>query len=256
MTVNQYGQPIGDALPDWSARPRPGDVVLTGQHCRLEPLDADRHGRDLYEAYATAPDGRDWTYMTGGPFLCRDGFDAYLRAAAQSPDPKHYAIINLALGKAVATFSLMRIDPANGVIEVGNVAFSPLLKQKTAATEAQFLLMGYVFGDLGYRRYEWKCDSLNAPSRKAAERLGFSFEGISGRRSSTRAGLGTLPGSRSSTRNGLSSKRHSSSGWPLTISMPGIGRQGGWRTSGRRWQPRRKSPSSCCAATTYCNSLM
>ncbi|WP_319497611.1 GNAT family protein [uncultured Cohaesibacter sp.] len=178
MTVNQYGQPIGDALPDWSARPRPGDVVLTGQHCRLEPLDADRHGRDLYEAYATAPDGRDWTYMAGGPFLCRDGFDAYLRAAAQSPDPKHYAIIDLALGKAVATFSLMRIDPANGVIEVGNVAFSPLLKQKTAATEAQFLLMGYVFGDLGYRRYEWKCDSLNAPSRKAAERLGFSFEGI------------------------------------------------------------------------------
>ncbi|WP_119308199.1 GNAT family N-acetyltransferase [Cohaesibacter haloalkalitolerans] len=178
MTVNQYGQPIGDALPDWSARPRPGDVVLKGQYCRLEPLDADRHGRDLYEAYATAPDGRDWTYMTGGPFLCRDGFDAYLRAAAQSPDPKHYAIIDLALGKAVATFSLMRIDPANGVIEVGNVAFSPLLKQKTAATEAQFLLMGYVFGDLGYRRYEWKCDSLNAPSRKAAERLGFSFEGI------------------------------------------------------------------------------
>ncbi len=178
MTVNQYGQPIGDALPDWSARPRPGDVVLKGQHCQLEPLDADRHGRDLYEAYATASDGSDWTYMAGGPFLCRDGFDAYLQAAAQSPDPKHYAIIDLALGKAVATFSLMRIDPANGVIEVGNVAFSPLLKQKTAATEAQFLLMRYVFGDLGYRRYEWKCDSLNAPSRKAAERLGFSFEGI------------------------------------------------------------------------------
>ena len=175
---NEYGQAIGKALPDWSRRPAPGDVTLRGRFCRLEPLDAERHAAALFDAYDTAADGRDWTYMVAGPFENAADYRRYAEGAAGSTDPKHYAVIDLALGKPVGTLSLMRVDPANGAIEVGNVAFSPLLKQQPASTEAQFLLMQYVFEELGYRRYEWKCDSHNAPSRKAAQRLGFRFEGI------------------------------------------------------------------------------
>ncbi len=178
MNLNQYGQAVGAAVENWSLRPLPGDVVLQGRYCRLEPLDVARHADSLYEAYALAGDGRDWTYMFSGPFTDRDEFVAYATKAAQSIDPKHFAVIDLKLNRAVGTLSLMRIDPVHGSIEVGNVAFSPLLKQQTAATEAHFLLMQYAFDELNYRRYEWKCDSLNAPSRSAALRLGFSFEGI------------------------------------------------------------------------------
>jgi RimJ/RimL family protein N-acetyltransferase len=178
MRCNQYGQPIGEALANWSARQLPGNVTLEGSFCRLEPLDAERHANDLYAAYGSAPDGRDWTYMLAGPFWHADEYRGYAETAARSTDPKHYAVVDVRLGKAVGTLSLMRVDPCNGTIEVGNVAFSPLMKQKPTSTEAQFLLMQYVFDELHYRRYEWKCDSLNAPSRKAADRLGFSFEGI------------------------------------------------------------------------------
>lgn len=177
-TTNTYGQPVGQALPGWTPRARPGDVTLAGRWCRLEPLRTTEHGKSLYEAYGRAEDSSDWTYLFAGPFDSESSFDAYLKAAEQSQDPKHYAVIDAATGKAVGTLSLMRIDPANGVIEVGNVVFSPLLKHTAASTEAQFLLMQYALDVLKYRRYEWKCDSLNAPSRKAAQRLGFSFEGI------------------------------------------------------------------------------
>lgn len=175
---NEYGQPIGETLPNWSPRRPPDNVSLLGSFCALEPLNAQLHGADLFEAYSTATDGADWTYMFAGPFEDFGQYQTYVNAAAASTDPKHYAVIDPKLGKAVGTLSLMRIDPNNGVIEVGNVAFSPLLKQTPASTEAQFLLMQYVFDELRYRRYEWKCDALNAPSRKAADRLGFTFEGI------------------------------------------------------------------------------
>lgn len=180
MTVhtNAYGQPVGRPMPDWSPRPRPADVTLQGRLCAIEPLSVERHAHSLADAYLSAPDGRDWTYMFAGPFASTRDYLDYAQAAARSTDPKHYAVIDKALDRAVGTLSLMRIDPANGVIEVGNVAFSPLLRQTPAATQAQLLLMQYVFETLGYRRYEWKCDSLNAPSRRAAQRLGFRFEGI------------------------------------------------------------------------------
>jgi RimJ/RimL family protein N-acetyltransferase len=144
----------------------------------MEPLDADRHTDDLYSAYAHAADGRDWTYMAVGPFGSREDYRDYVATAAQADDPLHFAVIDLRDGKAVGTAALMRQDPSNGAVEVGSVAFSPLLKQTPISTEAQFLLMSYVFDELGYRRYEWKCDSLNEPSRRAALRLGFTFEGI------------------------------------------------------------------------------
>jgi RimJ/RimL family protein N-acetyltransferase len=176
--LNEFGQPIGEPVPGWTPRERPGDVTLTGTWCRLEPLDAARHADDLYAAYRSAPDQRDWTYMAVGPFDTLDDYRRYAEGAARSVDPKHYAVIGLKTGRAVGTLALMRQDPGNGVIEVGSVTFSPLLKQTPLSTEAQFLLMAYAFDTLGYRRYEWKCDSLNAPSRAAAQRLGFSYDGL------------------------------------------------------------------------------
>ncbi len=175
--VNAFGQPIGFPVPSWSPRPRPERVVLEGRFCRLEPLDAERHTADLYEANQ-ADDGRGWTYLGYGPFASQADYREWVVKAAASEDPLFYAIIEARSGRAVGVATLMRIDPANGVIEVGNIKYAPALQRTPAATEAMFLLMRYVFDELGYRRYEWKCDSLNGPSRAAALRLGFTFEGI------------------------------------------------------------------------------
>ncbi|WP_233271892.1 GNAT family N-acetyltransferase [Paraburkholderia acidiphila] len=176
--LNEFQQPIGDPVTGWQPRERPARVTIEGQFCRIEPIDLDRHATDLFEAYGAAADGRDWTYLFAEPFTDFAAFREYLAKAAASSDPFHYAVIDRASGKAVGTFALMRIEPVHGVIEVGSVTFSPRLKQTPVSTEAQYLLMRYAFDDLGYRRYEWKCDSLNAPSRKTALRLGFQFEGI------------------------------------------------------------------------------
>jgi RimJ/RimL family protein N-acetyltransferase len=176
--MNEYAQPIGQPMPDWTTRPAPIRVTLEGRFCRLEPLSSDRHADDLYSAYSLAADARDWTYMPVGPFGRKEDYRKYVATATQGDDPMHYAVIDLTNGKAVGALALMRQDPTNGVVEVGHVAFSPWLQQTPLASEAQFLLMAYVFEGLGYRRYEWKCDSLNAPSRSAAQRLGFTFEGI------------------------------------------------------------------------------
>ncbi|MGO4700640.1 GNAT family N-acetyltransferase [Dyella sp. 2RAB6] len=176
-TTNAYGQPIGLPLPDWTPRPRPERVTLDGRYCRLEPLDAPRHAAELHAAYVTAPDARAWTYMAAGPFEDEASYLSHAHKAAASTDPMHYTVIDRATGRAIGTLALLRIDPTHGVIEVGWVAFAPALQRTPASTEAQYLLMKYVFDALGYRRYEWKCDDLNAPSRAAAARLGFQYEG-------------------------------------------------------------------------------
>lgn len=174
--TNEYGQPIGAALPDWVAPVLPNAQVLTGSYCTLERLDADRHAPELFTAYAKAPDGRDWTYMPVGPFTDLTSYKRWAIDAARSVDPRHYAVIDHRTSRAVGTIALLRQNPGYGSIEVGFVAFSPELQRTVAATEAQFLLMQSIF-ELGYRRYEWKCDSLNEPSRKVALRLGFRYEG-------------------------------------------------------------------------------
>lgn len=176
--INEFGQPTGAPLPDWTPRDRPVHREQSGRYCRIEPLEADRHAHDLFDAYALAADGRDWTYMPVGPFTALQEFCEHAARMAASVDPQHYAIIDLASGKAVGSFALMRIDPVHGVVEVGHVAYSPLLQRTRVAVEAMFLLMTRVFEELGYRRFEWKCDHLNAPSRAAALRYGFRFEGI------------------------------------------------------------------------------
>lgn len=178
QNINAYGQPVGFALPDWQPRPRPEFTTFIGDYCRLEPLNAERHGQELYAAYAQTGDGRDWTYMFAEPFTTEGAYLAYVHQCENGHDPMHFAVIDRQTDRAVGTLALMRIEPNHGVIEIGHVAFSPLLRQTRMATEAHFLLMRYAFEQLGYRRYEWKCDSCNQPSRKAALRLGFQPEGI------------------------------------------------------------------------------
>ena len=169
-------QPVGFPVPGWTPRPLPSGATLSGRFCRIEALDAARHGDELFEAFS-ADDGRMWTYMPYGPFAARADYQAWLAQYAPSRDPLFHAIVDAASGKAVGVASYLRIDPANGCIEVGHIALSPRLQRTAAATEAMYLMMRQAF-QLGYRRYEWKCDALNAPSRAAAVRLGFSFEGI------------------------------------------------------------------------------
>lgn len=175
---NAFDQPVGPPVEGWTARAQPPRTSITGRFCTLEPVDVERHAHDLYEAFSTAPNGADWTYMATGPFASYEAYETYLAGAIKTSDPLHHAIIDHVSGKAVGTLALMRIDVGNGVIEVGHVAYSPRVKRTPAGTEAQFLLMRRAFDELGYRRYEWKCDSHNAPSRRAALRYGFTFEGI------------------------------------------------------------------------------
>ena len=175
---NRYDQPIGSPVAGWAERPRPSRRTLTGRYCRLEPVDPQRHAADLFAAYMDAPDARDWTYLFQERPETLGLFREYLSNLANSEDPLHYAIVDTETAKPVGTAALMRIDPVHGVIEVGSIAYSPRIKRTCAGTEAMYLLMRLVFEDLGYRRYEWKCDSLNGPSRAAALRYGFTFEGI------------------------------------------------------------------------------
>ncbi|OAJ54030.1 acetyltransferase [Paraburkholderia ginsengiterrae] len=175
---NVYDQPIGTPVPGWSGAQAPGREPLSGRYCRIEPVNVERHAEELYDAYSSADDGRSWTYLAVGPFESLAAYREHLTRIAASADPLHYTVIDLATGKAVGTLALMRIDRTNGVIEVGHVTYSPRLQRTRVATEAMFLLMTEVFEKLGYRRFEWKCDSLNEPSRTAALRYGFTFEGI------------------------------------------------------------------------------
>lgn len=173
---NEFGQPIGDALPDWTPRPLPPHTPMDGRWCRLEKLDPDRHAAALYAAYREAPDWRDWTYLPRGPFDTERDYTAWAREQAALSDPLHFTV--LVEGKPLGSLAHMRIDPANGVIEVGAIMYAPALQRTPAATEAVYLMMGRAFDELGYRRHEWKCDALHAGSRRAAERYGFRFEGI------------------------------------------------------------------------------
>ena len=176
MPCNAFGQAVGDPLAGWTPPSPPPREPIAGRYCRLEPLDARRHAADLFAAYAAAPDARDWTYLPLERPADVDGLRALIAAQSLSRDPLHFAVLD-GEGHAVGSAALMRIDPQNGVLEVGHINFSPRLKQTRAGTEAIVLFMRLAFR-LGYRRFEWKCDSLNAPSRRAAERYGFVFEGV------------------------------------------------------------------------------
>jgi RimJ/RimL family protein N-acetyltransferase len=176
MTVSQETQPIGP-LVDPRPAPRPVHVTLKGRAVTLVALDV-AHAPALYGG--SHGDGREslWTYLFNGPFAEEAEFTADVEAKAKAADPLYHAIIDNATGKAVGYQSLMRIDPAHRVIEVGGILYTPAMQRTVGATEAQYLFARHVFDDLGYRRYEWKCNDFNAPSKRAATRFGFTFEGV------------------------------------------------------------------------------
>lgn len=175
--TNELGQPIGFDLTGWQGARVPVHDAIEGERCRLEPLSATRHAAALHAAYAEDRDGSGWTYLPYGPFASREAYAAAVREFEALGHTLFYAIVERASQRAVGVASYLRIEPTLGSIEVGHLRYAPVLQRTPAATEAMYLMMRSAFEDWGYRRYEWKCDSLNAPSRAAAARLGFRYEG-------------------------------------------------------------------------------
>lgn len=173
--TNELSQPVGEIVPDWRLPPAPERMSIEGRYCRLDPLSFD-HAPGLFAAHRKDAIGATWTYLPVGPFADLESYRAWVEDAASSDDPLHFTISTPEHGP-VGTASFLRINPAAGSIEVGFITYSTLLQRTRASTEAMFLMMRWAF-DAGYRRYEWKCNALNIPSRAAALRLGLSYEGI------------------------------------------------------------------------------
>lgn len=169
---NRVGEPASPGVAV-----RPGGVTLTGIRVRIEPLDTTAHAHDLWKACDASKNPSLWTYMLSGPFNSADEFRAWITSCSASQDTVFYAVVDIETNRAIGVASYLRIDPTNRVIEVGNISFFDELARTPSATEAMTLMAEHAFG-LGYRRYEWKCNVLNTPSVRAAERLGFSFEGV------------------------------------------------------------------------------
>jgi RimJ/RimL family protein N-acetyltransferase len=151
---------------------------MAGRYCVVEPLQPGIHAADLYQAYMEDEEHRVWTYMPYGPFDTFGNYRSWLESYCAGDDPLFHAVIDQKTSRATGVAGYLNVKPDVGVVEVGHINYSPRLQRTPSATEAMFLMMRRVFDELGYRRYEWKCDALNAASRRAAERLGFVFEGV------------------------------------------------------------------------------
>jgi RimJ/RimL family protein N-acetyltransferase len=172
--TNDFGQPVGAELADWQVPDWPSAEGLTGIRVSLVPLDAEFHGPPLFQAFAGAP-ASIWTYMSFGPF--REVGDLVVTLDGLNRMDGWLPYVVTVSGIPVGIASYLRIDPANGVLEIGSLVFSPQLQRTAAATETLFLMIDHCFS-VGYRRCEWKCDNLNQPSHAAALRLGFQYEGV------------------------------------------------------------------------------
>ena len=175
---NHLGQKIGFPLEDWMEPKRPSKSTIQGSFSKIEPLDPSCHAEDLYHAYSEDSENKLWTYLPYGPFSTFEKFLNWVNETCCGPDPFFYAIIDLNTSRAIGVASYLNIKPSFGLIEVGHINYSPALQKTRIATESVYLMMRHAFEELGYRRYEWKCDALNSSSRNAALRLGFIFEGI------------------------------------------------------------------------------
>lgn len=173
--INKYNQPIGEELSNWQKRTFPSDMYYVGEYTIVTRL-SRTHTKELYNALKNSHPS-NWTYLPDEPPHNYEAFKQTLLEKIESSTHIYYAVLNNETNKPLGIFSLMRVDQANGVIEVGNINFSDELRRTRISTEAHYLLAMYVFEELQYRRYEWKCDSLNAPSIKTATRLGFKYEG-------------------------------------------------------------------------------
>lgn len=169
--------PVGERVLDFKSPPHPKGIDLSGQHIEIIQLDAARHAASLYEAKRQDKEEVNWLYLPYGPFADLPSYQGWLEEMADLNDPAFFTLIRKSDQRAVGIASYLRIDQHNGSIEVGHIHFSPLLQNTTAATEALYLMMKWAF-EAGYRRFEWKCNALNLKSRKAAQRLGLSYEGI------------------------------------------------------------------------------
>ena len=165
------------AVANFKPATHPKNARLCGSTVTLEPIDILKHARELYDAYAEDGDGAIWDYLPYGPFSCFDEYVEWLKAVTVGEDPTFFAIVRASDAKAVGVAAYLRINPAEGVVEVGHLNYAPTLQRSKESTEAMYLMMKWAFEN-GYRRYEWKCNALNKNSRYAAQRLGFSFEGI------------------------------------------------------------------------------
>ncbi|EMJ97038.1 GNAT family N-acetyltransferase [Leptospira alstonii] len=174
--LNESGQPIGILIENWITPKFPEKTVIDGKFCKLEPLNSVIHSKELFEANSLDIKGECWTYLPYGPFNTLLEYQNWVIEMQNLKDPAFYAIIDKISSKPIGVISFLRIDQEKGSIEVGHLNFSNLLKKTKIATEALYLMMNYAF-ELGFRRYEWKCNSLNIPSRIAAQRYGFSYEG-------------------------------------------------------------------------------
>ncbi len=168
---------MAENMQHWTPRPRPEAVPLEGRYVRLEKLEA-RHAEELYDASATVDADAKFTWLAENPPEDLASFRAWVEKVSASTDPIYFVIIDKATGKVAGRQTLMRIVPANGVVEIGNIYWGQLIARKAAATEALFLFAQYAFDTLGYRRFEWKCNNDNVPSKKAALRFGFEYEGL------------------------------------------------------------------------------
>lgn len=170
-------RPIGYPTPDWAPCSPPPATAMQGSYCTLEPLNPAAHAKDLFQAFAQDSSEKNWTYLPYGPFSSEFQFRDWIDEVSAHSDPMFHTIVDNQTHSAVGVASYLRIDAPVGVIETGHIHYSPLMQKTPIATEAMYMMMRRVFDELGYRRYEWKCDSLNAPSRSAALRLGFKYEG-------------------------------------------------------------------------------
>lgn len=175
---NEFGQIVGALIKNWQAKQFPPLIVMKGHYCTLEPINIEKHRINLFASLSQDNQRQSWTYLPYGPFDTCEQFQACLIDTASAEDTQLYAILDPKTQLPIGIAGYLRISPEHGVIEVGHLHFSAMLKRTPAATEAMYLMMRYAFDELQYRRYEWKCNSLNQASRHAALRLGFTFEGI------------------------------------------------------------------------------
>ncbi len=168
---------FGEIVESFSIPPHPKGISIKGRLVDLKPLNSNKYAKELFLSNSLDEKGTNWAYLPYGPFDSQADYAKWIRSFEEGDDPVFFAIISKKLKKAIGIVSFLRINPAQGLIEVGHINYSPLLQKTTEATEAMFLMMRWVF-DNGYRRYEWKCNALNLKSRRAAQRLGFSYEGV------------------------------------------------------------------------------
>ena len=168
---------FGEIVESFSIPPHPKGISIEGRLVDLKPLNSNKYAKELFLSNSLDEKGINWAYLPYGPFDSQADYTKWIKSFEEGDDPVFFAIISKKLKKAIGIASFLRINPTKGLIEVGHINYSPLLQKTTEATEAMFLMMKWVF-DNGYRRYEWKCNALNLKSRRAAQRLGFSYEGV------------------------------------------------------------------------------